>query len=77
MTPEKVVLIFALFGSAKVAFDLIIIPFKRKPDETTDQGLLAKALLIAESLSQQNTALEIENSKLRQRLANGDISDKS
>lgn len=43
MTPEEIVLIFALPGSAKVALDLLISPFKRKPEKTNDQEFLAVA----------------------------------
>ena len=68
MTLEKIVLIFALLGSAKVTFDFIIRLFKRPVQAPSDRELLVNALSIADSLSQKNSLLEKENLMLRQRL---------
>lgn len=69
MSIEKIFLILALFGSAKVAVDLILSPFKRTRAESKEQVLLSQSLAIAESLSKKNEALELENHKLRKLLA--------
>ena len=66
---EKIVLILALFGSAKVAVDLFLSMFKRTRAESKEQVLLSQSLAIAESLSKKNEALELENHKLRHLLA--------
>ncbi len=73
MALEKIVLIFALFGSAKVALDVIISAVKaasatNEQPTPSDEKSLNDAIGLLESLSLANEQLRDSNAKLLKRI---------
>lgn len=65
MTLESTVLVIALFGSAKAAFDLIVSAYKRLRGPSLEGKDLEKAVSLLESLSAANEVLREENQRIK------------
>ena len=69
MSIESIVLVIALFGSAKVAFDMLLSVSRRFIPGLRKQTDLEKAVVILEGLSTANEILMEENNRLKTRIA--------
>ncbi|WP_157497494.1 hypothetical protein [Diaphorobacter sp. J5-51] len=76
MPLESIVLIIALFGSAKVALDVVVMVVRFLFSKSGGKSELERAVVMLEGLSTANEVLQRENHDLKVRLDHYEESQK-